>query len=224
MNTRIKCVIVGDIETNCWFYSIDDEASTGQPCVVIDPGEEADLIISRLLELTWIPRFIFLTHGHFDHIAALPGLLSAFEDGPFTGTPLPKIGIHRLDAHYLGKGAFTSHRSTIEAAGGSREYVDSIWKPVPEAAILFEEGDSAGPFKVLHIPGHTQGSIALYDEKAVVLFSGDTLFKGDWGRTDLPGGNETQIQQSLKRLTSMDENIAVYPGHGPVTSIKAERR
>ena len=225
MSTKKKIVniTVGEIETNCWLYPLAEDADGS--CVVIDPGDEAALIISGLRELRWIPRYIFLTHGHFDHLAALPDLLKAFAaDGPFAGSPLPKVGIHRMDAHYLGKGAFTAHRQSMEAAGGDPAYVNSLWNPMPEADILFEEGDSAGPFSVLHIPGHTQGSIGLYDEKAAVLFSGDTLFKGDWGRTDLPGGNEELIRQSLKRLLAMNENIAVYPGHGPATSIRQEHR
>ena len=205
-NNEIDCVVVGSIGTNCWLYPLEEEGGIKpgdkmpgekRPCVIIDPGDEADRIVSRLGELNWVPRYIFITHGHFDHIIALPGLIEAFGKGVFGPCPMPKIGIHRLDAHYFGN-------------------------PMPEADILFEEGDRAGPFKILHIPGHTQGSVGLYDEKAARLFSGDTLFKGDWGRTDLPGGSEEQIRQSLKRLLSMDAEITVYPGHGPTTSIKGE--
>jgi glyoxylase-like metal-dependent hydrolase (beta-lactamase superfamily II) len=220
----IDCVVVGDIETNCWLYRMEDESDGHKPCAVIDPGDEAGKIILLLKKLDWVPRFVFLTHGHFDHIMALPELLETGKKGSFGSAPVSKIGIHRLDAHYLGKGAFSAHRNSVSAAGANPAEVISLWKPMPEADILFEEGDSAGPFKVLHIPGHTQGSIALYDEKTGVLFSGDILFKGDWVRTDLPGGNEDQIQQSLIRLLAMDENIAVYPGHGPVTSIREERQ
>jgi len=220
---KIDNVVVGDIETNCWLYRLEGEQDGSAPCIVIDPGDEAEEIIARLKGLFWVPRFIFLTHGHFDHILALPALIEAFVKGAF-GNGKPKVGIHRLDAQYLGKGAFTAHRNSYSAAGGNPAEISSLWKPMPEADILFEEGDAAGPFKVLHIPGHTQGSIGLYDDEAGVLFSGDTLFKGDWGRTDLPGGNEDQIQQSLKRLLSMDGNIVVYPGHGPTTSIGEERQ
>ena len=109
------------------------------------------------------------------------------------------MGIHRLDAHYLGKDACPVHRD-----------------------IFFEEGDQAGPFKVLHLPGHTPGSVGFYDEKACVLFSGDTLFRGNWGRTDLPGGNWEQLRGSLKRLLSMDKEIVLCPGHGPGTTVGEE--
>jgi glyoxylase-like metal-dependent hydrolase (beta-lactamase superfamily II) len=225
MNKKPEIVVVGDIATNCWIYRIDGEGTGNQPCIVIDPGDEANLIISRLKKLNLVPEYIFLTHGHFDHLAALPDLLEAASKGEFGVSrdgALPKVGIHRLDAHYLGKRALSVHRESMTAAGGSPAYVDALWKPLPDADIIFEEGDKAGPFRVLHIPGHTQGSVGFYDEKTGVLFSGDTLFRDSYGRTDLPGGSEAQIRQSLKRLLSMKGETAVYPGHGPVTTIAEE--
>ena len=221
---KIECIQVGAIETNCWLYSPEEEGAT-RFCFVIDPGDEAALIISRLKELNWVPNYILLTHGHFDHLMALPDLLEAFEKGIFGANEKPKVGIHRMDAHYLGKDALSVHRESFTAAGGGNpSYIDFIWKPIKEADILFEEGDELPPFRVLHVPGHTPGSAAFYDEDSGVLFTGDTLFRGDWGRTDLPGGNETLIHQSLKRLRSMKEEIVVCPGHGPVTTIGDERR
>ena len=230
MTNKIDFITVGDIQTNCWFYPLEEiPAQDGkQYCVVIDPGDQADLIISRLRKLNRIPRCIFLTHGHFDHLAALPDLCEFFgksgADPNGTAEGPLKIGIHSQDAHYLGKDALSAHRHSFSAAGGSAAYIDALWKPMPEADILFEEGVTAGPFKVLHVPGHTQGSVAFYDEKAGVLFSGDTLFKAGRGRTDLPGGDERQIHQSLKRLLSMKGEITVCPGHGPATTIGEELR
>ena len=222
INKEIDCVIVGDIATNCWLYPLETEQAGQRSCVVIDPGEEAELIISRLKNLNWVPAYILLTHGHFDHLAALPDLIEAFAKGAFGQSPLPKIGIHRSDSHYTGKDALAVHRDSFSSIGGNPAYIDALWKPMPEVDILFEEGDTAGPLKVLHIPGHTQGSAAFYDEKTAVLFSGDTLFKGTWGRTDLPGGNEEQLEQSLKRLLVMDADIIVCPGHGAATKISEE--
>ena len=227
IKNRIDCVTVGDIQTNCWLYLIEDSSIEGtsepRPCVVIDPGDEALLIISRLKDLNWVPRFIFFTHGHFDHLAALPELLEAFEKGIFGTSPLPAIGIHKQDAQYLGKNSLQIHRDSFIAAGGDPAYVDALWNPLPDAELLFEEGSIAGPFTVLHVPGHSPGSACFYDEKAGILFSGDTLFKGDWGRTDLPGGNEGQIRESLTRLLSLQGDTKVYPGHGPDTEIAHER-
>ena len=92
--------------------------------------------------------------------------------------------------------------------------------PSPDKRL--EEGEKIGPFTVLHLPGHTPGSIGLWDEKAGVLFSGDTLFYGNYGRTDLPGGDSAQLFASLKRLLAMDGGIQVYAGHGPATTIGRE--
>ena len=222
MEKRIDFITVGDIGTNCWLYPIDDKADDAKPCIVIDPGDEAPLIISRLKENNWIPQFIFLTHGHYDHLAALPDLVESCESGVFGKSIVPKIGIHRLDAIYLGEKSLQLHRSCFIAAGGASSYIDKLWKPLPEADILFEEGSSTGPFSIIHLPGHTPGSVGFYDEKTAVLFSGDTLFKGNRGRTDLPGGNETQIMLSIKKLLLMKSDITVCPGHGPITSIGDE--
>ena len=224
MEKRIDHIVVGDIQTNCWFYATEDlpDKAGKRPCVVIDPGDEAGAIISRLQKLNWVPVYIFLTHGHFDHVAGLPDLLDACGKGAFGPGPLPKTGIHRLDIHYLGKDALEVHRNSFSTAGGNPAYVDALWKPLPDADIIFEEGAEAGPFRVLHTPGHTGGSVCFYDEKADVLFSGDTLFRGNCGRTDLPGGNSGQLRQSLKRLLSMKHGTSVYPGHGAATTIEKE--
>ena len=224
MEKKIDFVTVGDIQTNCWLYAAEELSGTAgkRPCVVIDPGEEAEIIISRLQKLNWIPAFIFLSHGHFDHVAALPDLLEACGKGAFGPGPLPKVGIHRLDAEYLGKDALAVHRNSMSVAGGSPAYVNALWKPLPGADILFEEGQEAGPFRILHTPGHTPGSVSFYDEKANVLFSGDTLFRSGFGRTDLPGGDWEQLRKSLKQLLSMKEEIVVCPGHGDATTIKEE--
>jgi len=222
MNRKIECIEVGAIGTNCWLYALDEEIAGLQACVVIDPGEEASVIISHLQKLRLVPVFIFLTHGHFDHLAALPDLIEAFKKGTFGTNQLPKIGIHRLDAHYLGAAALSHHQESMTAAGGSPAYVNALWKPMPDADILFEEGDLAGPFRVLHLRGHTQGSVAFLDKDNNVLFSGDTLFRGNRGRTDLPGGNEAQILASISRLLAMDGQIVVCPGHGPPTTLAEE--
>jgi glyoxylase-like metal-dependent hydrolase (beta-lactamase superfamily II) len=214
----IRHITVGDIATNCWIYGI------GKACAVIDPGAEADRIIAVLARLNVRPLYILLTHGHFDHIAALPALAAHYgktadgsrEDGA------PVIAVHRLDAEYFGPSSLEVHRRSFTAAAGNAAYVDTLWDDMPAPDRLLEDGDEIGPFTVLHLPGHTRGSAAFYDMSAGVLFSGDTLFRGDYGRTDLPGGNSAEIRQSLRKLLAMDKNIRVYPGHGPETTIGKE--
>jgi glyoxylase-like metal-dependent hydrolase (beta-lactamase superfamily II) len=197
MDKRIECVIVGPIATNCWLYPLNDEPQDKQPCVVIDPGDEASKIISSLKKLNWVPRYVFLTHGHWDHITALPELLEAFKKGTFDNEEPPKIYMHKMDAHHLKNNTLPLHH--------------------------IEDGDTIGPFKVLHTPGHTPGSVCFYDETGGHLFTGDTLFHGDHGRTDLPGGSEEQIRQSLKRLLSLNSEAVVYPGHEETTTVAEEK-
>ncbi|MDR2434238.1 MAG: MBL fold metallo-hydrolase [Treponema sp.] len=222
---KIEHITVGDIATNCWIYPLSESRTAGEGrkpprgfrnCAVIDPGDEAERIIARLKELKLVLKYILLTHGHFDHIAALPALAAAW--------PEAVIAIHRDDGEYLGPGSYSVHVRSFSAAGGTAAYIDSLWEDMPPPDTTLEEGGTIGPFTVLHLPGHTRGSAGFWDKEAKVLFSGDTLFRGDYGRTDLPGGDETQLFTSLRRLFSMDGEIMVLPGHGPVTAIGEEAR
>ena len=209
-NKNIIQLTVGPVATNCWIYPIDKGSAA-----VIDPGDEAQEIIDALKKSSLTLEYILLTHGHFDHIAAVPKLAAAFE-------PKPQIAIHRLDSHYLGADAYKVHSQSIKAAMGVSSFLDLYWNDVPPCDRFIEEGDTIGTFTVLHLPGHTQGSVAFWDKEEGVIFTGDTLFANGYGRTDLPGGNEEQLFTSLKRLFAMDANIKVYPGHDKTTTIERE--
>ena len=228
---NIAHLTVGALATNCWIYPLGEKEAA-----IIDPGDEADKIISALKRLTLIPKFILLTHGHFDHIAAVPPLASAFsphntQTGDLQIGDLQigdlqigdlQIAIHRLDSEYLGPEAYKAHSISMKAVMGDTSFLDALWNNMPPPDLLLEEGDTIGPFTVLHLPGHTRGSAAFWDKEEGVLFTGDTLFKDGYGRTDLPGGNEDDIFASLRRLFTMDGNIEVYPGHGGTTTIRRE--
>jgi glyoxylase-like metal-dependent hydrolase (beta-lactamase superfamily II) len=94
---------------------------------------------------------------------------------------------------------------------------------MPSPGRELEDGDRIGPFTVISTPGHTPGSVVFLHEEQKIMFSGDTLFKGDCGRVDLPGGDQAGIEVSLKRLLALDGGIQVLPGHGPATTIAAEQ-
>lgn len=169
------------------------EASS-KSCCVIDPGYEATTIAEKLENLGLTLDAILLTHGHFDHVGAVKDLAADTDC---------RVFICAEDA--LLPPMFT---------GGKLYYTDTY----AEGSIL----NIAGLYiHVLHTPGHTPGSVCLLAEDA--LFSGDTLFAGSCGRTDI-GGDWAAIQKSLKRLSSMDADFTVFPGHGESTTLAAEKR
>ena len=209
INKNINRLVVGQVATNCWIYQVG-----ANEAAVIDPGDEAQTIISALKKLSFTPKYILLTHGHFDHILAVPQLKEVYKES--------QIAIHRLDKEYFGAGAYKAHSISIKAATGSSSLIDALWRELPEPDLLLDEGDTIGPLTVLHVPGHTHGSVVFWDREAGVVFTGDTLFRNGFGRTDLPGGDDAEMTASLQRLFAMDGNIAVYPGHGGETTIGRE--
>ena len=218
---KIHHIIVSDFSTNCWVYPLDSaDGMPGGECAVIDPGGEGSRIIAFITQLKLTPRYILLTHGHFDHIGAVPALAAQFAGANAQNGA--QIAIHTADAEYLGPNAYAVHCRSIKAVAGDTAYVDSLWNDLPSPDKLLADGDKIGPFTVLHLPGHTPGSIGFWDEQAGILFSGDTLFYANYGRTDLPGGSTPQLFASLKRLFTLDGGIQVCPGHGPSTTIERE--
>jgi glyoxylase-like metal-dependent hydrolase (beta-lactamase superfamily II) len=219
-------LIVGAIATNCWIVptAVAPDGLSGE-CAIIDPGDEASRIIARIKALKLYPRYILLTHGHFDHVAALPDLVSGIAgDSAFAGRPAPEIAIHRDDAAYLGPDSYAVHCHSFSVAAGNSAYIDQLWKLMPAPTRLLDGGDKVGPFTVLHTPGHTPGSVCFFLEQERLLFSGDTMFQGGEGRTDLPGGNYPAIAKSIKRLLTLDDDVAVFPGHENITTIGNERK
>jgi glyoxylase-like metal-dependent hydrolase (beta-lactamase superfamily II) len=215
MEYTVEQVIVGPLETNCWLYPLEEESPApgpGRPCVVIDPGSDPGRIMARMEGLHWYPRYVLLTHGHFDHIAALSALADRYGAGL-------EIALHRDDADCLGPAASRNSASGAALANRLFGFDDDL----PSPSRLFSGGDTLGPFTVLHLPGHSPGSAAFYDAAAGVLFSGDTLFRDGVGRTDFPGGDGGKLAASLRRLLALDGAVRVYPGHGPATTVAAER-
>jgi glyoxylase-like metal-dependent hydrolase (beta-lactamase superfamily II) len=212
---QIERLVVGDLGVNCWIVFSGGLENSASYCALIDPGEDAGRIMDRLESISLRPVHILLTHGHFDHIAALPDLHAVYSDAA--------VVINRLDAPYLGPASLDLHRRSFSAAAGVSSYVDALWKPMPGPDRELDDGDRVGPFKVLSVPGHTPGSTAFLLEDQKILFSGDTLFRGNYGRVDLPGGNLREIEKSIGRILALDGNIRLLPGHGDTTTVAAER-
>lgn len=189
--------------TNC--YIVEDEQT--KETMVIDPGGEPEKII-EMLDTLGIDnlKYIYLTHCHGDHFG---GILKLKEQKG------GKVLIHRDDAEGLYN------------IGISLTYYIGMEDITLEADSRVDEGDLIHvgniEFRVIHTPGHTKGGTCLYCEKEKLLFSGDTLFRGTWGRTDLPTSNFADIINSItNKLAILPDDTIVYPGHGRTTRIKEE--
>ncbi len=199
----IERLEVGPFASNC--YIVGDEST--KEGMIIDPGAEANRILSRVKDLGLSIKYIVLTHAHIDHVGAVKEVKDE------TGA---ELAIHADDEKYL-------------QVGPSPEVAVffSNMSPPPPPDILLKGGDSVDignlHFLVLHTPGHSLGCICLlYND---IVFSGDTLFNFGIGRTDFPGGSYNQLLNSIHtKLMILPDNTVVYPGHGPQTTIGMERR
>ncbi len=183
-------------------------------CAVVDPGADAASIIARISAEGLTPGHILLTHGHWDHLGALSELAQAW--------PEARIGIHQGDSSWLGPGALERHRAFFSSLGAA-SLVPSGAGELPGAAVLLVEGLSLCGWRVLETPGHSPGSVSFYLEGEGILLSGDTLFRGGYGRTDGPGGSDAVLAQSLRRLLALPPDTRVIPGHGEETTVGEER-
>ena len=195
---------VGPLQCNCTI--LGDEAA-GE-AIVIDPGEEIARIHRRLQALGLKLKQILITHGHIDHVGG------ALRLRQLTGAPIlmNEADLEQLDL--MDKQAAWLGVATPETAPPDESLADG-------RTVGLEHYEA----KVLHTPGHTQGSVCLHFAPLNLLIAGDTLFAGSIGRTDLPGGNTGQILESIHaRLLTLPDATQVIPGHGPATTIAAERR
>jgi len=201
---RVEIIPVGPFVMNA--YLLVDE--TSRSAALIDPGDEADRILEAVRRLEADPRMILATHGHLDHVAGIREIKER------TGLPLylhpdDRFLIDRLPEHAVLFGL----------------------PPVapPEVDHDLADGDvlSVGDLRieVLHTPGHSPGSVSFHLPDEKILFCGDVLFQGSIGRTDLPGGSFDVLLRSIhERLFPLGDDVTVYPGHGPTTTIGHERR
>lgn len=164
-------------------------------CLVIDPGYEAQRILLEVKRLGKTVEAIALTHGHFDHVGAVREIAESTDCAVYVCAEELTIPA-RLSAGPIYHTHTYGQGDLLQAAGLS--------------------------FQVMHTPGHSVGSVCLKCQDRI--FSGDTLFAGTCGRTDLPGGSWTQIVASLKMLAALEGDYQVYPGHGPATTLSEERR
>lgn len=215
----VERVVVGPWRTNSYIYS-----SAKKECIIIDPGGDEAEISSRVDVLNMVPVGIALTHGHVDHVAAVGRLKASYEE---RGYSLP-VAIHSSDRVYLGAGGMDIHRESLEFLDmDEMGFFGSEFPGLPRADVRLRAGDRVFNMDiiVLETPGHTPGSICFYSEKEGILFSGDTMFFDGVGRTDLPGGSEKKLRESIeKTIMTLPPETRVFPGHGPFTTIEREKR
>ena len=198
----IKELVVGPLMANCFICG----CSKTKEAVVIDPGGDANTILLALADAKLKVKYIINTHGHFDHVSA---------NGKMKDATGADILIHPLDAPML------------EKLSSNAAFFGVSVENSPPCDQTLEEGDTVSfgdiTLEVLHTPGHTPGGISLYTDG--VVFVGDTLFAGSIGRTDFPGGDFNTLISSIKtKLFKMNDDMRVFSGHGPETSIGIEKR
>jgi glyoxylase-like metal-dependent hydrolase (beta-lactamase superfamily II) len=192
--------VIGPIATNV--HVLADERS--REAIAIDTATPSlAWIADELAARDWTLKLIVSTHGHWDHIGDNAAVAE------HTGA---EIAVHALDRERL---------TDPKPLWAPFEIVPSV--PAVDLAEGGEIRFGALRLTVLHTPGHTEGSVCLYDPDAGLLFSGDTLFAGGWGRVDLPGGDPDVMAASLARLSELPDAVRVYPGHGADTTVGRER-
>lgn len=195
---RVLSLMVGPIMTNC--YILCDEAA--KVCAVIDPGDEAGRIEEEIASSGCTPIMILLTHGHFDHCTGVAGLLEKWPELP--------VYIHEADV--------------VDTVGDQLKFC----RLGEKNQRYYHEGDKLTvgnlTLDVMETPGHSQGSVSLLVEGQHVIFSGDTLFRGNCGRCDFPGGDYRAMLRSLGRLGKLEGQYTVYPGHEEATDMDYERK
>jgi len=200
VNMRVDRLVVGPLQTNCYILS-----AANNDAIIIDPGFEPKEIINLIENKSFDAKYLLLTHAHYDHVGAAGSLQEE------KGIP---VFLHRADEKLL---------LTVSDAAS---YLGSGYIKIPSEYEFLKEGQT---FKLgdeeiasIHVPGHTQGSVAFQIDD--YLFVGDTLFYQGIGRTDLPGGSYEQLEESIREnLYTLDDDLTVYPGHGPKTTIGFEK-
>ncbi len=189
--------VVGEFGTNAYFVIDNNEA------ILIDPGSEPETLIKTIEKNKLNVVLYLLTHSHYDHFGALEPLLRIFK---------APVAIHHLDSRGL---VNPSANLSLMLGKPTAIKADLLLKDEQELELIGQK------FKLIHTPGHTPGSISILVKN--YLFSGDTLFNGGIGRTDLPGGAHNDLRKSLEKLFMLPDDTIVLPGHGESTTIGKEK-
>jgi len=200
MNVLIENLVVGSFAANCYVL----QCESTKKGIVIDPGDESERILSKIKQMDMTVEKIVLTHGHPDHCAGVKGVKAVTD-----ASVMMHAGDIKIVNDHLLRGMLGINDNYVIKVDELLEHDQKI-----------EVGSIT--LSVISTPGHSPGSICLKGDG--VIFTGDLLFAGGIGRSDLPGGSTEEIARSLRMIMRLDPDIKVYPGHGPVTTIGAESR
>ena len=201
---EIKSYVLGPVQTNTYLVGDPDSGEA----VIVDPAGDGELLIEEAKQKNWNIKAIWLTHAHFDHIGGVPIIMKRVQ-------PAPVLALHPLDMPLW------------NVQGGAVMFGMQIGA-LPAPTLSLEHGQvlSLGvyDFEVRHAPGHTPGHVMFYCESQAVVFSGDVVFNGSIGRTDLPGGDyRTLINSIQSQILTLKDETRLLCGHGPETSVGQER-
>ena len=207
-NHRIECHTLGPYATNCYIVWPKGAADPA-PCWIIDASFDPEPMIASIKARNLSPVKLIYTHAHIDHIAGAHSLLRTL--GPL------QTHIHPLEEKWL-----LDPELNLSAFTGVPVTAPPVTDLAPEGTLLKLGGTQ--PWKVLHLPGHSPGSLGLYNSEDNVIISGDALFQGSVGRTDFPGCSQQQLTESIKtKLYTLNGLTVVLPGHGASTTIAHEK-
>ncbi|MBQ8634005.1 MAG: MBL fold metallo-hydrolase [Lachnospiraceae bacterium] len=201
---EIKRLVLGLVRTNCYIVYSEET----KKAVIIDPAADSRRIMEEISGLGVVPEAVLLTHGHFDHMLAAESLKNGYQ--------IP-ICVHKADAELVKHPDLNCSQQFLHMA-----YAISADEELEDGQNLrFLDG----AFTVLSTPGHTEGSCCYYAKNDNILFSGDTLFQGSVGRTDLPTGSTAKLVNSIReKLFMLPEDTLVFSGHGDQTTIGEEKQ
>ena len=232
---KLEPLHTGILGVNTWIVPITEKA-----VFIVDPAcsslsSDEHVVVDYIEQKGLVPVAVFLTHGHFDHVLGLKRLKEKWRD--------ICIAIHSDDAECIGSNSEFVQKKFLSSMGAQVPELVSALSSLPEPDVLLKDGmtldkavlkekiscsflgnesacsagyvlEGLSHWSVIHTPGHSKGSVCYYNEKEKILISGDTVFYGTYGRTDLYGGNEEQIKKSIcMLLEKLPEDTAVYPGH-----------
>lgn len=209
---KIQVFTCGYVGTNTYvLYDYD-----GLKALVIDSPDGNGEVVRFLEKNNLKPEAVLLTHGHFDHVMGLLTIRDSFRDIP--------IYISKEDKYLLDNRGEGNKELLKASFPGMVGMLSQMLDTIPRVISTYEDGKEYYGFKVIPTPGHTPGGVGLYNEKEKILFSGDTIFQNSYGRTDFPGSDFKAMIASLRKLTELPEETIVLPGHGPHTTIGAEKQ